>query len=123
MKIRVFQINLERDKEDGQIAAFESLERLRKHGLEVDPTIYDLVYSGETTARDLEDVFTELNVGTKPANYYGRSMSVSDITEVIEADAAEPGFYFCDSFGFQKIQFDAEKATGRIGPINEAEKI
>ena len=44
-------------------------------------------------------------------------MSVSDVVEIKDpcADTVEPGFYFCDSLGFKKIEFDPDKA----GPHEE----
>ena len=39
-------------------------------------------------------------------------MSVSDIVEVRDPGAEEPDYYFCDTVGFRKVEFDAEKAAG-----------
>ena len=45
-----------------------------------------------------------------PEDYRGRSLSVSDVVEVVEAEAVKPGFYFCDSVGFESVSFDPEAA-------------
>ena len=42
----------------------------------------------------------------RPRDFQGRSLSVSDIVEVKNSKTIEDGFYFCDSFGFQKVEFD-----------------
>ena len=90
---------------DEDSAAFLSLDNLRHThpNAAVDPAIYDLVYSGEVNCKDLEEVFHMFNFD-HPADFTGRSMSVSD---VVETDGK---FYFCDSVGFQEIPNDAEKA-------------
>jgi hypothetical protein len=49
-----------------------------------------------------------------PADYHGRSLSVSDIVEVCSSENVTPGFYFCDSFGFQEVQFDPSKAQEAV---------
>jgi hypothetical protein len=49
-----------------------------------------------------------------PAEYCGRSLSVSDIVEVVSAQHTEPGFYFCDSVGFQKVSFELVQTTEKL---------
>ncbi len=154
MQIRIYQINLDRDHDRH---AFESMDDLeRYHGnKEIDSSVYDMVYEGEVDCAGLEDVFQMFNL-EHPEGYKGRSLSVSDVVEVIEAPklvgiietefrkerftdypayaamqetlraqdtdfeahdyvgldvpAIEPGFYFCDSIGFQRVDFDPEDA-------------
>lgn len=102
MKIRVYQIDTDRDEKR---VAFMSLSYAMQNG-GVDAGIYDCVYNGEIDARDLEDVFRIFNI-EKPENYYGRSMSVSDVVHVIGSGDVESGFYYCDNIGFGKIEFKA----------------
>lgn len=65
---------------------------------------YEKVYSGnigdceKTIEEKLELLFRMFNI-EKPADYKGRSLSVSDVV-VIGEDA-----YYCDSFGWSKIFF------------------
>ena len=40
----------------------------------------------------------------KPIDFMGHSLSVSDVVEIL--DGENKGAYFCDSFGFKKIDFD-----------------
>lgn len=108
MKIRIYQVNLGRDEKR---VAFMGLDE-REHFLEsseLDSSIYDCVFSGEVDCNGLEDVFQKFNIA-HPDGYKGRSLSVSDVVEVIEATDIEPGFYFCDSIGFKEVEFDPDKA-------------
>lgn len=99
MEIRVYQVNTDRDYEE---IAFMPYDYAEQHG--IDPYAYDKVYDGEMEADSLEDVFRLLNTGRFPDGYLGRSLSVSDVCEVITDGQSE--FYFCDSIGFKKIDFD-----------------
>ena len=63
---------------------------------------YDTVYTGyieprATVEETLEAIFTMFNVN-HPADYRGRSLSVSDLVALEEI-----GTYFCDSVGFKQI--------------------
>ena len=108
MDLRIYQINRDRDAER---IAFESLDLLEQYtGSRVpDSSIYDLAYEGAVEAGSLEDVYRIFNQ-EHPAGYAGRSLSVSDIVEVVHAPEVEPGFYFCDSIGFKQVAFEPEKA-------------
>ena len=154
MKIKIYQINMERDTKR---IAFEGLELLEQYqgSKEINSTLYDKVYEGEVDCAGLEDVFQMFNLD-HPEDYKGRSLSVSDVVEVVEAPklvgiietefrkerytdypsyaadqdmlreqnteftahdyvglnvpAVEPGFYYCDSIGFKKVDFDAKAA-------------
>jgi hypothetical protein len=99
MEIRVYQVNSDRDDEE---IAFMPYIYAEQHG--IDPYAYDRVYEGEMEADSLEDVFRLLNTGRFPDGYLGRSLSVSDVCEVITNGRSD--FYYCDSVGFKKIDFD-----------------
>ena len=104
MKIRIYQINLERD---GDRIAFQNLENLSRfqQSADINCAIYDRVYEGDVDCATLEDVFQKFNL-EYPPEYMGRSLSVSDIVEVVQDPHLEPGFYFCGSIGFQRVEFD-----------------
>lgn len=154
MKIAIYQINMERDTDR---VAFESLElmELYRGSKEIDSSIYDKVFDGEVDCDDLEEVYRTFNLEI-PTGYAGRSLSVSDIIEVIDSPKIvgavvtgssmayyteltsynaeqerlrdldvdfeahdyfgldkrliEPGFYFCDSIGYKKVDFKPELA-------------
>lgn len=83
MKINIYQINKSRDVNR---VAFDGLELLKKlHGQnDVDRSIYDKVFSGEVNCKDLEDVYRMFNL-EHPWGYTGRSLSVSDVVEVVDS--------------------------------------
>ena len=103
MYIRLHQINLRRDK---KMVAFAGLEIMKDiyDVYEVDRGIYDCMFEGEVECTDLEEVFMKFNVEL-PEGYKGRSLSVSDVVEVIKSEDIEPGYYYCDIIGFCKVDF------------------
>ena len=107
MDVKLYQINFDRDK---NLQMFRSLDTWPKENGKsaVDSSIYDMVYEGEIEGHDPEDAFATFNLD-RPVGYRGRSMSVSDVVEVTGADVANPGFYYCDTIGFKKIDFDPEQ--------------
>lgn len=108
MNIRIYQVNLGRDEKRIAFQGIESLKRLQEND-EIKSGIYDCVFSGEVNCDGLEDVFQKFNID-HPSGYKGRSLSVSDIIEVVEADEINAGFYFCDNVGFKRVDFDPEEA-------------
>jgi hypothetical protein len=102
MKIKIFQINGERDK--GQIRfmclqEMQEIQRLKGESALINPRIYDEVYSGEVDCRDLEGVYALFNTNHPPF-FRGHSLSISDIVQT------EEGFHYCDRFGFENIRFN-----------------
>ena len=75
--------------------------------------IYEMVYEGEVEAQTLEDVYRIFNCA-QPNDYHARSLSVSDVVEVINAPDTS-AFYFCDSFGFKLVAFDKTAVHTRKG--------
>lgn len=108
MKIKIYQVNMERDEKR---IAFMGLDVFPKFqgSNEVKSSLYDSVYIGEVDCKNLEEVYQKFNLD-HPAGYKARSLSVSDVVEVIESDSMKSGFYFCDSFGFKEVSFDPSKA-------------
>lgn len=72
---------------------------------DVNAAAYDRVYDGKMDCISLENIYQKFNVD-HPADYKGRSLSVSDVVEIRESDTLNPGFYFVDSIGFKSISFD-----------------
>jgi hypothetical protein len=96
---KIFQL-----KENNELAtqiAFRNFDRI-KHLISLD--LYNNVYENtlETDKTNvnaiLENLYIKFNVGQKPNGYKGHSLSVSDIVYLNDF-----GYYFCDSFGFKKI--------------------
>ena len=116
MEISIYQINVKRDNERVAFLDIESMKELKGYD-KPDSSIYEAAYSGEVDCNSLEDVYRMFNIN-HPSGYRGRSLSVSDIVEVKSAENVEPGCYFCDTVGFQKIEFTPpkipEKNTMRV---------
>ena len=112
MEIAIYQINS--DKDYGNVS-YQSMDALKQiHGTDhIDAGIYDKVFEGDAEAASLEDVFQAFNLNI-PADCRGHSLSVSDVVEVKEADGVEPGFYFCDSVGFEKVDFDVMECGTKV---------
>lgn len=104
MKIKIYQINLDRDK--GRVG-FLSLSETRKFqgSDQINSKIYDLVYSGDVPYDSLERVYEMFNVD-HPTDYTGRSLSCSDVVQVMDGGKVSDGFYFCDRIGFAQVEFD-----------------
>ena len=100
----IYQINVDRDTANVCFIGMESLEKI-KGTKEVNAAAYDRVYDGKMDCISLENIFQKFNVD-HPADYKGRSLSVSDVVEIRESDTLNPGFYFVDSIGFKSISFD-----------------
>lgn len=96
--IKIYQINEERDKNRSMFMPF----RLVK---EFDFSIYDEVWSGEEPdgCDDLEGIYEVFNLD-HPNDFKGRSLSVSDIVQIIDSDEKSNGYYFCDSIGWKKLE-------------------
>jgi len=108
MNIRIYQINMGRD--DKRVA-FMGIDE-REHFLEsskLDGSIYDCVFFGEVDCNSLEDVFQKFNID-HPDGYTGRSLSVSDVVEIVDAETVDKGFYYCDNVGFSKVEFEPKEA-------------
>ena len=100
----IYQINTDRDNNRVCFLGLDSIERFQ-HSKEVDPALYDRTYDGKLDCSSLETIYEKFNVD-HPADYKGRSLSVSDVVEIRESDTLNPGFYFVDSIGFKSISFD-----------------
>lgn len=110
MDIRIYQINMDRDKDR---VAFEGLDRLQHYQDSPNPNadVYDKSYEGSVECNDLESVYIMFNRRNHPLEYCRRSLSVSDVVEVVSAPHTEPGFYFCDRIGFTKVKFEPVQTT------------
>lgn len=106
MDIKIYQINLSRDDDRIAFLGHSQLERFQESA-EVNSGIYDKVFEGAVEADTLEGVYQMFNCDC-PDDFRGHSLSVSDVVEIVgDKDA---GFYFCDSIGFQRVEFDPDQA-------------
>lgn len=101
LAINIWQIDW--DNDDARACAFLSLGRLESRGMKINPKFYKGVWSGKVEAANLEDIFYIFNM-EHPADFRGHSLSVSDVVEVLGGGDVEPGFYFCDSWGWKRLE-------------------
>ena len=111
MKIAIYQINMDRDKNRVCFMSYDKLERLQGNQ-QIDNDIYTKIFEGEIDCSTLEDVYEMFNLNY-PDNYKGRCLSVSDVVEV-KSGEVEKGFYFCDSFGFKPVAFESANIKDRM---------
>lgn len=98
MKIRIFQINSEKDMKNVEFMDHDFT--MSKGG--VDPSIYQQVYGGVAYAKNLEELFMQCNTDKPPLGFCGHTLSVSDVVEIWEGKNS--GFYFVDSIGFKRLE-------------------
>lgn len=101
MRLKIYQINSDRDVKQVKYWGMESLPKFQ-NSLEVCASLYDNVFDAEMDEMGLETIWDRFNHEKHPL-YRGHSLSVSDVV------VTENGAYYCDSFGFQKIEFDESK--------------
>ena len=105
MDIKIYQINLSRD--DDRVAFLGHAQLDKSQGSsKVNSEIYDKVFEGAVEADTPEGVYQMFNCDC-PDDFRGHSLSVSDVVEIVSGKDA--GFYFCDSIGFQKVEFEPER--------------
>lgn len=104
MNIAIYQINPDRDENNVTFLNYENLERFQGSAA-LRSEIYDKVFEGEVECGTLEEVYQMFNLD-HPDGYRGRSLSVSDVVEVVGEE--ESTFHFCDSIGFREVDFDPD---------------
>lgn len=92
MRLKIYQINPDKDPNRLRFMPFKQIDK-------VDPTMYRKVFDAQADVTGLEDSFRLFNNEGHPL-YNGSSMSVSDVV------VTEDGAFYCDSYGFQKTDFD-----------------
>lgn len=90
MKIKIYQINSERDLRNIKFMDFEYTKQVMESP-EIDATIYDRVFMGDVACKDLEEVYHLFNEEGHRL-HRGHSLSVSDIVEVDTGSITN--FYF-----------------------------
>lgn len=111
MKIKLYQVNPEKDTKQVMFMPYGMIDSVNKE-------IYDLVYESDLPCSSLEEVYAKLNID-HPSDYRCRSMSVSDVVEVCESDTVPLGFYFCDMLGFKQIDFNSDDSSADTDPTCE----
>lgn len=91
MKIRIYQVNTDRDTKNIAFMRYESLPKFQGSN-QINSSVYDKVFEGDVNCKTLEDVYQKFNQN-HPKGYKARSLSVSDVVEVI-AENGESEFHF-----------------------------
>lgn len=107
MNIKLYQINLERDSDNVAFMSYETLPKLQGTQ-DIKSEIYDLVFEGDVPCKHLEDVYRMFNVD-HPKGYMARSLSKSDVVEIEGENGEKNTFHYCDSFGYQEVDFNPDK--------------
>lgn len=101
MYIQIFQIDQSRDYWNVYQKSYSqhiyALGRIRE-------SLYRAVFCGYVFEETLNEVFQRFSK-ENTSNFYGTKVSVSDIFQIIESKRVPKGFYYCDTYGFQKIAF------------------
>lgn len=84
MRVKIYQVDFERDKGRAKFLSMEGLEKFSGSS-KVDPNIYQEVFSGELDPVGLEEIYIRFNREGHPL-HRGHSMSVSDVV-VIDPDS------------------------------------
>ena len=92
-------------RDDPQNVRFMNLDWLKSHGISIDRSNYDLIYTAPlsesgTVPEQLEKLYQQFNL-EKPVDFHSSSMSVSDIV-AIKQDG-KVSCHYCDSVGFTQI--------------------
>ncbi len=103
MNIAIYQID-PTDENNVAFLNYENLERFQGSAA-LRSEIYDKVFEGEVECGTLEEVYQMFNLD-HPDGYRGRSLSVSDVVEVVGKEKST--FHFCDSIGFREVDFDPD---------------
>lgn len=115
---RRFQIYQLKDTPENADIMFMGLHSIRStFGKDVDFSRYERVYEDRfPMSQDLEDIYERFNMN-KPADFKGRSLSVSDIVVVMDGKHEEA--YFVDTIGFSQVPCPADRDKGISTPAEK----
>lgn len=108
MRVKIYQIDPDRDVNRVKYEALSKLERYQGSP-EVQSSLYDEVFNADIEFRGLEELYTQFNTSGHPLHRGGR-MSMSDVV------VTEEGSFYCDRYGFSPIAFD-ESQTQKPGEL------
>ncbi|MCD8398799.1 MAG: DUF3849 domain-containing protein [Lachnospiraceae bacterium] len=94
----IFQID---GQGDGRDYRFMNLDFVKKHGMDVKGSNYNLVYGGALQQQEtLDSLYIKFNVG-RPDDFTGHSLSVSDV--ILLNRGGEAKAWYVDSIGFTEL--------------------
>ena len=106
MKIRIYQIEMSLDEHNVAFRSYTEMQEKYPSGFPVG--LYRMMYEGVVPTKELSVVFYIFNMA-HPQDYRARSLSVSDVSEIVEASGST--FYYCDTIGFREVLFDTSRLT------------
>ena len=107
IEICIYQID--RDRDQNRVAFLNSEKLYKRQGSTcVESSIYNSVFQGAVGCSTLEDIDWMFN-SNPPEGYIGHALVTSDVVQILHSEAVEPGFYFHESCGYKKIDFEPEK--------------
>ena len=115
MEICIYQIDHSRDRNRVAYIPSDQLSKIQGSD-QVMSSLYNSVFRGIVERPTLEGIYYMFNVAP-PEGYTGQPLSMSDVVQVISSPAVEPGFYYCERFGFTKINFEPEKTQDMTNAI------
>ena len=115
MNVRIYQINMKRDANNVAFMNYESLPKFQGSS-EIDSSLYDKVFEGEVNCFTLEKLYEIFNL-KHPAGYKGRSMSVSDVVEIIDGNTGKSHFHFSSINPVKKLVPQALSTWKKSTPI------
>lgn len=101
MNVRIYQINMKRDANNVAFMNYASLPKFQGSS-EIDSSLYDKVFEGEVNCFTLEKLYEIFNL-KHPAGYKGRSMSVSDVVEIIDGNTGKATSTFATALVFRRL--------------------
>ena len=101
MRIRIYQIEMSLDEHNVAFRSYTEMQEKYPSGIPAN--LYRMMYEGVVPTKELSVVFYIFNMA-HPQDYHARSLSVSDVIEVVEESGST--FYYCDTIGFREISFD-----------------
>lgn len=115
MRIKIYQIDSDRDSNKVKFFGYDSLQKLQGNA-DIDSGIYKNVFYGDVDCTNLEDIYQLFNTKKVPT-HQGHSLTVSDVVEVIDCDSEmyKGKCFFCDSWGYKTIDFDTSKCEEMSG--------
>ena len=88
----IYQLPAEHD------ATFMGIDFVLEHNIMPKLEDYNMIYRGEIEqGATLDDLYRKFNIGKRPDDYKGRSLSVSDVVLM------DGQFNYCDDYGWQQV--------------------
>lgn len=102
MRIKIYQVNGDLDKNR---VKFMDYDFTTKHG-GIDPSVYKTVFDGDVDCDSLDKIFNKFNYD-RPPTFFGHSMSVSDVVEVVGG--------VTEQYGRIDVLYKDKNGNGQIG--------